>query len=117
MPIPGDYTIHATDVTRLSGWVPNVEPNPVPTIDELFPSTSGPLAGDLIVHVYGSGFVAGSVVRWNGADRATVFLSPGQVYCTVLQADCATPGVVPVTVFSPAPGGGLSAPESFTVTP
>lgn len=91
-------------------------PNPVPTITSLAPSTAVAGGAGFTLVVDGTGFVAGTVVRWNGANRATTVVSATQVSMPVTAADIATPGNAPVTVFNPAPGGGLSAPSPFTIT-
>jgi hypothetical protein len=56
------------------------------------------------------------VVRWNGGDRATTFVSGGQLTAAITAADLTTAGSFPVTVYTPAPGGGTSAAAAFTVT-
>ena len=63
----------------------------------------------------GSGFVAGSVVHWNGVSRATAFVSATQVTASILESDIAAAGTAQITVVNPAPGGGTSAALSFTV--
>ena len=65
--------------------------------------------------VRGVGFTQGSVVRWNGSDRPTTFVSQGQVTAQIPAADVAQVGTVQITVFNPAPGGGPSAGRVFTV--
>jgi YVTN family beta-propeller protein len=63
------------------------------------------------------GFVAGSVVRWNGSDRPTT--SNGSVNALTAQisaSDIAAAGTAVVTVFNPGPGGGLSNSLTFTIT-
>jgi predicted outer membrane repeat protein len=52
----------------------------------------------------GSGFAENSVVRWNGADRPTTFVSTTRLTAAIEQADVATPGNVPVTVYNPDTG-------------
>ena len=49
-----------------------------------------------------------SRVRWNGADRPTTFISDTQLRAEITAADLATTGTASVTVFTPAPGGGVS---------
>ena len=66
--------------------------------------------------VTGSGFVSGSVVRWNGANRTTTFVSATQLTASITAADIATAGTAQVTVFNPTPGGGTSGQVSFPVT-
>ncbi len=89
--------------------------NPTPAITTLDPSTAKAGSGAFTLTVNGSNFVAGSVVRWNGVDRTTTLVSSSQVTAAITSAEIATPGVFPVTVFNPAPGGGSSNPVNFTV--
>lgn len=65
--------------------------------------------------VTGSGFVAGSLVRWDGIARVTNVLSPNQVTTDVPASDSAVSRTVEVSVFNPAPGGGVS-PTSVPFT-
>ena len=83
-------------------------PNPVPAITSLDPGTV--IAGDpgFTLTVHGTGFVVDSVVRWNGEDRPTTFVSINQITADIPASDLLTAGTADVTVFSPAPGGGLS---------
>jgi hypothetical protein len=69
----------------------------------------------LSITVSGTGFVSGSVVRWNGTAVATTFSSDTSVNATVPATDLADGGTAAITVFNPAPGGGSSAAASFTV--
>src|SRR5439155_15881758 len=64
----------------------------------------------------GSNFISASVVRWNGADRATVFVSATQITASISANDIANAGSAAVTVFNPAPGGGTSNTVSFNIT-
>jgi hypothetical protein len=90
-------------------------PNPPPVIATASPSSIAAGQGNVQLTVNGSGFVAQSVVRWNGSDRATTFVSDTQLTATILAADIATPGSAALTVFSPAPGGGLSNSASVAI--
>jgi hypothetical protein len=89
---------------------------PVPVASSLSPA--GAVAGNpgLTLTVNGSGFVATSVVRWNGAARPTTVVGPTQLRATVSASDLAAAGSFPVSVFTPTPGGGTSASRSFVVT-
>lgn len=92
--------------------------NPVPTITSISPTNTlfGGVAFTLTVN--GTNFVSNSVVRWNGADRATSFVNSGQVTATVTVADIAAASSTgSVTVFNPAPGGGTSNAATFVVNP
>ena len=91
--------------------------NPAPVIQSLSPANSYVGAPGLTLTVNGSGFVASSVIRWNGVDRPTTFVSATQLQAVIASADLAAAGSVSVTVFTPAPGGGTSLPATFTVNP
>lgn len=91
--------------------------NPVPIITNLNPSsaTAGKAAFTLTAN--GSNFVSTSVVRWNGSDRLTTFISSTQLTASISASDIASAGNIPVTVFNPTPGGGTSAAVNFTINP
>ena len=89
--------------------------NPVPDIQSTSPAVAVAGSGDLQVTVSGSGFVDGSVVRWNGADRSTSFVSSTTLVATISAADLASPGLALVSVFNPTPGGGTSGASTFTI--
>jgi hypothetical protein len=88
---------------------------PVPVATSLSPAsvTAGTAAFNLTVN--GSSFVPSSIVRWKGADRPTTFLSATQLRASISAADIATAGTASVTVSTPSPGGGTSAPLTFTI--
>jgi hypothetical protein len=91
-------------------------PFPVPVLQSIAPDSASSGGGGFSLTVRGSGFQAGSVVRWNGVDRPTVFVSSQELTALISAADVAGPGTAQVTVATGPPGGGLSAPRSFTVT-
>jgi hypothetical protein len=91
--------------------------NPVPAISALNPARASAGTGRFTLTVNGTGFAVESEVRWNGAARATTFVSATQLRASITAADIAVPVTAAVTVFSPAPGGGTSAPFAFTVGP
>jgi Tol biopolymer transport system component len=67
------------------------------------------------LRVSGTKFVDNSIVRWNGADRPTVRTSGGFLDAMISATDVASPGSAEVTVWNPAPGGGLSGVVRFTI--
>ena len=98
----------------------------VPTIAALSPAsmTAGSAAFTLTVN--GTNFGSQAVVNWNGAARATTFVSGNQVTAAIAAADVATAGSAAVTVTNPGtPGTGMygsggtlaetSSPMSFTI--
>jgi len=92
-----------------------VVPNPVPYLNPLVPSAAAPGSSSFTLSVLGTGFVAGSVVRWNGAALPTSFVSGSKLTATVPGASIASPSIATITVVSPAPGGGTSNTQYFTV--
>ena len=86
---------------------------PPPTVMSLSPSyaTAGSTAFTLTVN--GSNFVSGAKVRWNGSDRVTTFVSATQLQASILAADIAATGTIPVTVRNP--DGSVSNTMSFDV--
>ena len=89
--------------------------NPVPSVSSLSPAstTAGDAAFTLTVN--GSDFVASSTVKWNGVVLATKYVSASQLTALVPASDITAAGTASVTVFNPAPGGGASNAEIFTI--
>ena len=90
-------------------------PNAVPELRSIDPGVV--IGGDpgFTLTVDGAGFVFDSVVRWNGVDRPTTFVSENRLTAAIPASDILEPGTAEVTVFSPAPGGGLSGGETFLI--
>jgi hypothetical protein len=82
--------------------------NPVPLLIQVGPSSVEPGGPAFTLHVFGSGFVSGSVVNWNGGARTTTFQSSSVVSASILASDIASAGTASITVVNPAPGGGAS---------
>ncbi|MDQ3013694.1 MAG: putative Ig domain-containing protein, partial [Acidobacteriota bacterium] len=91
--------------------------NPVPVLASLNPNAATAGGGALILAVTGTNFVNGSLVRWNGADRPTTFVSSTQLTASIPASDIANAGSANVTVFNPTPGGSVSDGLSFTINP
>jgi len=82
--------------------------NPAPAITSVSPTTVLAGGASFALVVNGSGFVNGSVVRVNSSDRQTVFVTGNQVIATIPASDILNAGVLNITVFNIAPGGGTS---------
>ncbi|MBX0291333.1 T9SS type A sorting domain-containing protein [Hymenobacter sp. HSC-4F20] len=91
--------------------------NPVPGLTALSPASLPAGSNGFTLTVTGSGFTPASVVRFNGADRPTTFSSATQLTAAIPASDVATAGTFPVTVVTPAPGGGTSGSLGFVVAP
>src|SRR5207249_612663 len=90
--------------------------SPAPTLSWISPSSTMVGGAAFTLTVSGTNFISSSVVRWNGSDRTTTFVSGTQLQAQIAAADIATQGTVPVTVFTPTPGGGTSSADTFTVS-
>lgn len=73
-------------------------------------------AGAFTLTVNGAGFTKCSTVRWDGADRATTWVSAAQLTAAIPAGDVAVAGTHDVTVFTTAPAGGTSNAQVFTVS-
>ncbi len=98
-----------------SGGSPNPPSNPTPSLSSLTPNTATAGGPALTVTVSGSNFISSSTVQWNGSARPTTYVSATSLQVAITAADIATPGTAAVTVSNPAPGGGTSAPATFTI--
>ena len=121
---PGSYDVTVTNPTPGGGTtapatftVTAPVPNPVPTISSLAPTTAVAGSGAFTLIVNGSNFVSGSTVTFNNVNRAVTYVSATRLDVAVLATDIATAGTYDVVVTNAAPGGGASAPATFTVTP
>ena len=98
--------------TKTDGFTVN---NPVPTTTGIVPSSTIDGSGAFTLIVKGTNFVNTSKVRWNGSNRATTFVSSTRLTAAITAADVQNVGTAAVTVFNPAPGGGLSNAQTFTI--
>jgi hypothetical protein len=72
------------------------------------------LAGStgIVLTVNGTGFTSGSTVLWNGASRATTFVSSTQLTEAVTASDISASGLATITVST---SGGVSAPLTMAI--
>jgi IPT/TIG domain len=98
----------------------------VPTIAAVSPASMTAGSSAFTLTVNGTNFGSQAVVNWNGAARATSFVSGNQVTAAIPAADIATAGSAAVTVTNPGtPGTGMygsggttaetSSPMAFTI--
>jgi hypothetical protein len=91
------------------------QPNPVPAIATINPTTAVRGGPSFTLTVNGSNLLSTSSVQWNGQSRPTIFLSNTQLQAQILLDDISVAGTDAVTVFNPAPGGGTSNSASFSI--
>ncbi|HXB53877.1 MAG TPA: hypothetical protein VN461_03775 [Vicinamibacteria bacterium] len=94
---------------------PSSTPNPAPVATALLPSNASVGGPNLGMIVQGSNFALGSTVLWNGRVRTTRFLDSNYLLAWIPTTDLVSKGSARVSVFTPAPAGGTSAPLSFTI--
>lgn len=90
--------------------------NPAPSLSTISPTTVSAGGSGFTLTVNGSNFVAGSVVRVNGANRSTTFISTTQLTASIPASDIAAAGNLSITVFNAAPGGGTSSALTLAVS-
>ena len=88
----------------------------VPVASALVPPGRLVGSGAFTLTVNGDAFTKCSVVRWDGANRATTWVSATQLTAAIPAADILAAGTHAVTVFTPSPGGGTSNSQVFTVS-
>ena len=86
-----------------------------PTLSSISPNTILSSSPGFTMLVTGNGFIANSVVNWNGVPLATTYLSPTQVQAAVPAANLANAGSAMVTVTNPTPGTGTSGSLKFLI--
>jgi hypothetical protein len=94
------------------------QPNTGATLTFLAPADATAGTGDFMLTVNGSGFVAKTVVQWNGSNRTTTFVSATLVTAAIKAADIATAGRSFVQTLNPptsSTDNGLSNALAFIV--
>ena len=113
----GTATITVSSVTSTpavsNSLTVNIVNPPPPTLTSISPS-SGPIGMAATVTIYGTGFTAKSTVALNGTNIPATYVSSGQLTTVLPASSLAFPGNVNLTVTTPAPGGGTTAPLQFT---
>src|SRR5207253_156001 len=89
--------------------------NPVPSLSSISHSNSSAGSPGFTLTLTGSNFVSNSVVRVNGAGRATTFVSATLLTASIPASDLTAGANLSITVSSPAPGGGTSSAVTLTV--
>ncbi|HZT43667.1 MAG TPA: choice-of-anchor tandem repeat GloVer-containing protein [Chthonomonadaceae bacterium] len=85
-------------------------------IQKLSPSTLPAGSPATTLTVYGSNFMPGAVVRWNGNALDTSWVSASALKAQIPASDLAAATTAKITVANPTATGNVSAAKSFTVT-
>jgi hypothetical protein len=89
--------------------------NPVPVLTSLSTTKANAGGPGFTLTLSGSNFVTNSVTRWDGADRATTYVSASEIRASILENDLFAGGLCAVTVVNPIPAGGTSGTIYVTV--
>lgn len=89
--------------------------NPAPTLTSIEPSSATHGGAAFTLTATGTGYVSSSSIEWKGAKLTTAYVSSTKLTATVPSSDIKTAGTASVTVFNATPGGGTSAPQTFTI--
>lgn len=92
--------------------------NPKPTINSISPTSSNIGVGVKTITIKGSGFVPESIVRVNGANRATTYIDGYHLLLQISGNDTyayLNDGGFFITIYNGAPGGGFSNAAFFKI--
>ncbi len=90
--------------------------NAAPTLTSLTPAEAELGATGPSIAVVGAGFIQGTVVRIDGKEVPTTYVSEKELSAKIADVMLTNlVGPLKVTAFTPAPGGGESAPLDFNV--
>ncbi len=91
------------------------EVNPIPVLSSLSPQSAAVGGPTFALTLAGFHFLPYSVVRWNGNNRSTTFVTSSQLTASIPVGDIALAGTAQITVFNPPPGGGASNPMMLPI--
>ncbi len=86
-------------------------------ITHLAPMAAQAGSGPFLLVVQGTGFGSGSVIRWNGIDQATTWISASEVQATIPASYLAVAGFADVSVYAPSPVAGVTPTRTFWIAP
>ena len=89
---------------------------PVPTLSAINPTSAVAGSVGFTMVAFGSNFAPAAVLQLNGVAMPTTVNNSGAITASILASAIANPGTAQVTIFNPAPGGGASPPQPFTLT-
>ena len=95
--------------------ISNTQPNLAPMISGFSPPCIPAGGSAFSLSVSGQNLVSGSIVRWNGSDRPSTFVSSNKLSAQIPASDIAAAGSAAITVFNPADGSLLSARSTLTI--
>jgi FG-GAP-like repeat/Abnormal spindle-like microcephaly-assoc'd, ASPM-SPD-2-Hydin len=88
---------------------------PTPVIAAMNPNSRAVGDSGVTLIITGSGFSSASVVLWNGIVHPSTFVDANTITVALTPSDFAARGTVPVSIFNPGAGGGVSNKAGFVV--
>ncbi|HOZ37849.1 MAG TPA: BspA family leucine-rich repeat surface protein [Anaerolineaceae bacterium] len=121
VPFHGGYSQYcAGETARASlaarGWTITDGGACAPGLAAISPAAAQAGWGDLTLTLSGSGLMSTSLVRLNGTNLVTTYVSPTQLNALIPTSSLTNVQTAQITVFTPAPGGGTSNVLAFFVT-
>ena len=107
-----NFTIRATDANGCTGtqaYALTINAGAVAVLAGLNPSFALTGSSGLTLTLSGANFTNGMIVRWNGADRATSFISSAELRATLPASDLTGNGRASVTAFNQSTGATTAA--------
>jgi hypothetical protein len=94
----------------------NAAPQPgiVPAIAELSPDNADSGNPGFTLTVNGSSFNTNAVVKWNGTNQTTTYLTANQLTVAIPASAIVTPGAIPVSVTNPGTPASTGGPYGST---
>jgi hypothetical protein len=86
------------------------------SLNSVTPASAASGGTGFTLTVNGDDFVKASTVLWNGSPRTTTYVSADQLTAQIFASDIADAGEAQVEVTNPAPCGGISNAEEFTIS-
>ncbi|MBK8363855.1 MAG: hypothetical protein IPL24_09260 [Bacteroidetes bacterium] len=90
--------------------------NPVPTIASISAPCKTTGSPNFTLTVTGTFFNATTIIKVDGVNRTTTYISATSVQATILAADMSVAATKSITAFNPTLGGGTSSPAIMTVS-
>ncbi|MBK7367604.1 MAG: T9SS type A sorting domain-containing protein [Candidatus Eisenbacteria bacterium] len=113
----GDVQVNLTNAQTSTGNVFAVaNTHAAPAASGITPSFKSVGDAAFTLTVNGSGFIPCSIVRVDGSDRVTTYVSATQLTAAIPATDLLSGGTRNVTVFNSAPGGGTTAAQALIVS-
>ena len=91
--------------------------NPLPLLSAINPQAVKAGGPEFRLTLTGSNFTRASTVFFGQTPVPVIYLDSGRLEAVIPAEAIANAGTYPVTVGNPAPGGGLSGAQDFSVTP